>query len=104
MKINELNKDIKELVEVLLSCDYEKVEEFYYDKVGRDVPTSQYALWTDVEQALTMCYLLLSSATQQAGIDTISISDEDYWRAINKMRQMEDDEIRFMAALGGNTN
>lgn len=102
MKINELNKDIKEIVEVLLSCDYEKVDEFY-DKVGIDVPTSQYALWTEVEQALTMCYLL-SFATQQAGIDTISISDEDYWRAINKMRQMEDDEIRFMAALGGNTN
>lgn len=102
MKINKLNKDIKELVEVLLSCDYEKVEEFY-DKVGRDVPTSQYALWTDVEQALTMCYLL-SFATQQAGIDTVSISDDDYWRAINKMRQMEDDEIRFMAASGGNTN
>ena len=72
-------------------------------KVGRDVPTSQYALWTDVEQALTMCYLL-SFATQQAGIDTVSISDDDYWKAINKMRRMEDDEIRFMAALGGNTN
>lgn len=102
MNINELNKNVKELIKALLSCDYDKVAEFY-DKEGRDVPTSQYALWTDVEQALTMCYLL-SFATQQAGIDTISISDEDYWRAINKMRQMEDEEIRFMVALGGNMN
>lgn len=102
MKINELNKDTKELVEVLLSCDYDKVAK-YYKKDGRDVPTSQYALWTDVEQALTMFYLL-SFATRQAGIDTISISDEDYWRAINKMRQMEDEDIRFMTALGGNMN
>lgn len=102
MKINKLNKDIKELVEVLLSCDYDKVAE-YYKKDGIYVSKSQYALWTEAEQKLTVCYLL-SVTTRQANIDTISISDDDYWRAINKMRQMEDDEIRFMAASGGNTN
>lgn len=103
MKINELNKiDVKELVKVLLSCDYDTVTEFY-EKNGKDVPMSQYALWIDVEQELTMFYLL-SVAIRMAGIDTVSISDDDYWRAINKMRQMEDEEIRFMVALGGNMN
>ncbi|MGN8807779.1 hypothetical protein ACTNED_00705 [Absicoccus porci] len=94
MKINELNKNVKELIKVLLSCDYDKVAE-YYKKDGRDVSKSQYALWADVEQQLTMCYLL-TYINRTAGIDTISISDEDYWRAINKMRRMEDTEIRFL--------
>lgn len=98
MKINELNKNVKELIKVLLSCDYDKVAEFY-EKDGKDVPTSQYALWTDAEHTLTILYLLSTFGT-----DTISISDENYWRAINKMRQMEDEEIRFMVASGGNAN
>lgn len=100
MNVNEdkLRKDYNEMIAMLLSCNRDVIED-YYTKKGVEMPSIDYSLWDQMEKSLTLSYLLgkisaLSMMFGTNGLDTIS--DDDYWTAVKKMRELKDAEIKTL--------